>query len=114
MLGGHKDNFLFEIGNPFRRNHFLRTYRDPTYHKIEINWQAAVKEGRMSKEFIDEMRREAFFDVMYDVKFPDEEDIDTAGYMPLWTAKELDRLYVDGIDLFGTKKLSRLAFSLVG
>ena len=105
MLGGHKDNFLFEIGNPFRRNHFLKTYRDPNYHKIEINWEKAVAEGRMSIEFINEMRREAFFDVMYEVKFPEEEDIDTAGYMQLWTEKELDRAYVDKIELFGQKRL---------
>ena len=25
MLGGHEDNFIFEIGNPFHRNHFFKT-----------------------------------------------------------------------------------------
>lgn len=105
MLGGHKDNFLFEIGNPFRRNHFLRTWRDPLYHHIKIDWKQAVAEGRMTKEFIDEMRREAFFDILYNVNFPEEEAIDTKGFMVLITEKKLDLAYVEDIDLFGELRL---------
>jgi len=105
MLGGHKDNFLFEIGNPFRRNHFLRTWRDPLYHHILIDYKKGIEEGRITKDFIAEMRKEAFFDVLYECKFPEEEAIDTEGYMPLLTEKELDRAYVEDIDIFGTLKL---------
>jgi hypothetical protein len=31
MLGGYKDNFLMQIGNPFYRNHFYKAYRNPAY-----------------------------------------------------------------------------------
>jgi len=105
MLGGHKDNFLFEIGNPFRRNHFLRIWRDPNYHHIKIPWQQGVAEGRVSEEFIDEMRKEAFFNILYDVEFPEEEAIDAKGYMPLLTEKQLELAEVKDIDLFGELRL---------
>ena len=33
MAGGTADNFIIELGNPFRRNHFLRSCNDKRYHK---------------------------------------------------------------------------------
>lgn len=105
MLGGHKDNFLLEIGNPFLRNHFLRTSRDPRYKHIVIDYRQGIKEGRIMEDFINEMRREAFFSILYDVKFPEEESMDSQGWMPLFTEEELDRAYVDKIDIFGSKKM---------
>jgi len=105
MLGGHKDNFLFEIGNPFRRNHFLRTWRDPNYHHILVDYKQGIKEGRITEEFIDEMRREKFFDIMYECKFPEEEAIDTKGYMSLVTEADLDRAYVEDIKIFGRLRM---------
>jgi len=105
MLGGHKDNFLLEIGNPFRRNHFLKVNRDSLYHHILIDYKQGIEEGRITEEFINEMRREAFFDVLYECKFPDEDSIDTQGYMPLFTETQLDASYVDDIDLFGEMRI---------
>lgn len=75
MLGDSKDNFLFEIGNPFHRNHFLRSYNDPNYNVMKITGEQGVKEGRISREFLDEMRGEANFRVMYDCDFPEEESV---------------------------------------
>lgn len=83
MLGGHKDNFLFEIGNPFYRNHFHRTWHSPLYEKIFADWRVAVDEGRFSNSFIDEMRDEALFDVFYDCTFPDATAVDDKGYRQL-------------------------------
>jgi len=105
MLGGHKDNFLFEIGNPFNRNHFLRTFRDPNYHKIVIDWRQGIKEGRVAQEFIDEMKKEAMFGVLYECEFPEQTAIDSKGYSPLLTEMDLDRAYLEDIQLFGEKRL---------
>jgi hypothetical protein len=89
MLGGHKDNFLFEIGNPFKRNHFLRSFHNPYYKKIVVDWQMAVKEGRLQQKFIDEMRKEAFFGVLYDADFPKEDAVDVDGWAVLVTEEEI-------------------------
>lgn len=72
MLGGHKDNFLAKIGNPFRRNHFLKSFGDPRYKKIVVDYKQGIKEGRQRKEFFEEMKKEAFFDILYECKFPEE------------------------------------------
>lgn len=106
MLGGHKNNFLFEIGNPFKRNHFLRSSRNYDYKKIIIDWKQAVEEGRLQKSFIEEMRKEAFFDVLYEVKFPEEDAVDQDGWSALITQTELERAFRNGKpDSFGEKRL---------
>jgi len=85
MLGGHKDNFLFEIGNPFYRNHFYRTFtHDENYEKIFADYKTALGEGRFTESFIDEMRKEAMFDVYYECKFPDESTINADGYRSMF------------------------------
>jgi len=85
MLGGYPydDQFLIEIGNPFNRNHFLRTWQGTRYHKIFIDYIQGLKEGRYSPEFIEEMREEAFFSVFYECQFPEENEIDADGYRTL-------------------------------
>lgn len=101
MLGGHQDNFLFEIGNPFRRNHFYRTARDPLYHKIFIPYQHGIDEGRITREFIEEMRKLPMFDILYECKFPEADAVDNQGYAPLLLEQDLDRAYVGDIPMFG-------------
>lgn len=93
MLGGFKDAFLMKIGNPFYRNHFLRTSKNKGYHKIHIDWQQAVAEGRYTMEFIEEMRHEPFFDVLYEVKFPPDDEVVTGGYRRLFN----DTMIADAI-----------------
>lgn len=85
MLGGHKDSFLLKIGNPFYRNHFLRTSNNKKYFKIRITWEQAVAEGRLTMEFIEEMRHEPFFDVLYEVEFPPDDEVVTGGYRRLFS-----------------------------
>lgn len=85
MLGGFKDNFLFEIGNPMRRNHFLKTSLDPSYHHINIDCEQGIKEGRVTREFIEEMRTKPMFSVLYENKFPPQDTIDDSGYSPIYT-----------------------------
>lgn len=95
MLGGHKDNFLIKIGNPFNRGHFFKTWASGQYHRIFIDYQRALDEGRYPKEFVDEMAAEALFDILYGCKFPEEGTIDAKGWLPLITGLELERAVVD-------------------
>ncbi len=99
MLGGYPYNetFLLEIGNPFYRNHFYRTWNDDNYNKLFIDYRIGLEEGRYSPEFIEEMRKEAFFDVFYECKFPDEDTVDEHGYRVLITNDELDACFTENI-----------------
>lgn len=105
MLGDNRDNFLVKIGNPFKRNHFLKSYQSDDYHKIVINWQQGVEEGRFAPEFIEEMRQQAFFDVFYEVKFPEADSMDEGGWLPLLTDLEIEKAFVEDGQPFGDKRL---------
>ncbi len=105
MLGGHKDNFLMKVGNPFHRNHFLRTWRSDRYYKIFIDYKRALEEGRFTKEFIDEMREEALFDILYECKFPEADAIDMQGWLLLLTDADVERAFVKEEIPFGEKRL---------
>jgi len=104
MLGGYHDNYLFKIGNPFRRNHFLRSFRDDKYYKLTVDWKKSVAEGRIKQDFVDEMRKEAFFDVLYDCQFPPEDYIDEKGWMPLLSEKDIQMAQEEG-DHFGQERM---------
>lgn len=90
MLGDQTDNFYLKIGNPFKRNHFYKSHRDPLYNTINIDYPQGIKEGRITQEFIDEAKNKPFFDVLYNNIFPDAEAIDDKGYSRLITDKEFD------------------------
>lgn len=83
MLGGTQDNFLLEIGNPSFRNHFMRTWFGERYVKIFMDVYGALKEGRYTPDFIEEMKEEAGFEWLYECLFPDAEDILANGYRRL-------------------------------
>lgn len=85
MLGGFKDSFLMKIGNPFYNNHFERTSKSKKYFKIRVDWRQAVAEGRYTMDFIEEMRLEPFFDILYEVKFPPKDEVVTGGYRRLFS-----------------------------
>ena len=106
MLGGHKDNFLMKVGNPFNRNHFLRTWKSPKYHHVFIDYKRALSEGRYTEEFIEEMKEEALFDILYGCQFPDEGMIDRAGWTPLLTDGDVERATVgEDEPIFGEIRL---------
>lgn len=107
MLGGYPyhDTFLLEIGNPFYRNHFHRTWHDDLYHKVFIDYHTGLKEGRYSPEFIEEMRKEALFDIFYECKFPDEDGIDDKGFRPIITSETVEKNYTDAYENQGELKL---------
>ncbi len=96
MLGGYpyEDTFLLEIGNPFYRNHFYRTWNTQRYNKLFIDYHVGLTEKRYSEEFIEEMRDEAFFSVFYECRFPEEDAIDEDGYRQLLTNEGITRAFI--------------------
>lgn len=95
MLAGQKKIFLMKIGNPYFRNHFLKSYRDPDYKKIVIDYQQGLTEGRLNAEIVKKAKDEVNFDVLYECKFPSEAAQDAKGYAILISESDLDRVYVE-------------------
>lgn len=95
MLGGTKDNFLLEIGNPVYRNHFHRTWFGDRYQKIFMDVYMALAEGRYTQDFIDEMKDEAGFGWMYECLFPDATEVLANGYRRLISDIVVDDAMVD-------------------
>lgn len=105
MLGGFKDNLLIKVGNPFNRNHFLRTWESGLYHRIFIDYNRALDEGRYSSEYISEMQKEALYDILYECKFPVAGRMDARGWIPLLSMDEVKRSFVDAQAPFGKLKM---------
>ena len=94
MVGGYTAvgrDFVCKIGNPFRRNHFLKSERDPKYFKINADWRVGVKEGLLTEEFVEEMRPKPGFKVLYENKFPEDNELDTHGWANLFTEDDVER-----------------------
>lgn len=106
MLGGSQDNFLIKIGNPFTRGHFLRTWLGGKYHRIFIDYKRAIAEGRYSQDYINEMKDEAMFDILYACLFPESSTMDTKGWLPLLTEVEIERATVEAEEPFGNFRLA--------
>ena len=96
MLGGHQDNFLLKIGNPWQPNpnHFYKTWYQSNYNRIFIDYKMALKEGRYTEEFIEEMRQMPFFDVLYECKFPPEDAVLEGGWRKIITEREVQNAFV--------------------
>ena len=106
MLGDNaEDNFLFKIGNPFLRNHFLDSYVDPSYNKIIIDASQGVHEGRISQSLIDEMRKFSFFDVLYGVKFPSAESVDSEGWSYILTEEDIKTSEARNQEPYGIRRM---------
>ena len=55
MLGDNETSVLIEISNPVNRdNHYYEHWLNPRYRKIHIGWRQALKEGRVSLNFLQE------------------------------------------------------------
>jgi hypothetical protein len=79
MLTANPDAKLVILVNPWKTNHFAyKAWKSRRFRKIHIPWQQGVQEGRVTREFIEEMREELTpieFKVLYDSEFPtDTED----------------------------------------
>lgn len=90
MLGDDPhNNFMAKIGNPFVRNHFLKSYHDPLYHKILVDCYRSLKEGRITQATIDENRPYIYFGVLYECKFPRASEVDESGWLYLLTDDDI-------------------------
>lgn len=96
MLGGYRDNFILKIGNPWQPqpNHFFKTWHQSNYNRIFIDYLQAIKEGRYTMEFIDEMRDMPFFDVLYECQFPAEDAVVEGGYRKLITTTQVINAFI--------------------
>lgn len=97
MVGGsegtEQSTFLLEISNPFYRNHFWRTWVGERYMKIFLDVYGARVEGRYSDDYIDEMKDEAFFDVLYECHFPEEDDA-PSGFRSLLGLSHIENAFI--------------------
>ena len=101
LAGKGEDTFLLKIGNPFYRNHFLKSWQNPNYKKIWIDYRIGLADGRYTPEFIEEARTKPKFDVLFECRFPSEGAIDTEGWSPLITQTELEQAITDEFNPFG-------------
>ena len=93
MVGGFTNmntDFVVKIGNPFQRNHFLQAQEDPKYHKINIDFERGIQESRLSREFVEEMRKKPYFRVLYENKFPESDDIDAKGWTQMFSEDDVE------------------------
>ena len=104
MLGEQIDNFLVKIGNPWDMEHFRKSFEDPKYHKLIIDCWTGLKEGRYVKDYLDEMARQPYFDVLYECKFP-ATGADDKNWVPLLSREEIERAMTDQCQGFGENKL---------
>lgn len=102
IAGKGAEAFYCKIGNPFYRNHFLKSFRDDKYHKVFIDYQQGLKEGRYNEEFISEARSKPYFDVLYECKFPKADAIDASGYSTLIGEDFLFAKMRDVVPMVGT------------
>lgn len=106
MLGDHPDdNFLFKIGNPFTRGHFLKSFVDPEYNKLVVTAEDAIHEGRINRETIEEASKFSFFDVLYKCEFPPAEAVDDSGWMHLFNEKHIQTAQERKQEPHGKKRL---------
>ena len=105
MLGDDPNSFLCKVGNPWESEHFRNSFEDPQYKKLIINYAQGIREGRITPERVDEMRKQPFFDILYECNFPKSGMIDEKGWIPLLSREEIKEAMVDPTEGFGVKKL---------
>ena len=101
IAGKGKDAFYCKIGNPFYRNHFLKSNNDENYKKILIDYKQGLLEGRYTQEFIEEARIKPYFDILFGCEFPKPDAIDAEGYSSLITEDILYSKIKPDNELFG-------------
>lgn len=110
MLGGHKENFLLKITNSFGRNHAFRSRNDPKFKKFIIDFKQGIAEGRITPEFIEEMRETldpVMFGILYECVYPPSDMVEDGGWMALLTPEQVEEAQkrAPEIQSIGTKKL---------
>lgn len=103
MLTADTDAKLVILVNPWKTDHFAyRAWKSKRFRKIHIPWQQGVREGRVTREFIEEARKELSpleFKVLYDSEFP--ADVEDALIKWSWIEQAQERQ----INFTGTPRL---------
>lgn len=88
MVGGQEKGRIIKLGNPWntwdkiggkvtgRFNHFYRAFKSDRYEKISVDFEQGIKEGRLTRDFINEAKEELDpreFLVQYECKFPPDD-----------------------------------------
>jgi len=77
MLGDSNDSCFVGIGNPWHKNSPMwEEWINPNWLKIQIGFDIALKEGRITEDFINEQKQvltEQEFQILYKAEFPEEE-----------------------------------------
>lgn len=102
MLGDNPDNFYVKIGNPWdsmdisgEEHHFYASYQDTSYYTINIDYMVGLAEGRLSREFINEVSKKPNFSVLYENIYPSADKADKDGYLPIFTDAMLKKAIVE-------------------
>ena len=101
LAGKGEDTFLCKIGNPFYRNHFFTSWLDKNYKKVFVDYHIGLLEGRYVPSFIAEARTKPYFDILFESRFPAEDQQDKEGWTPLITETELKTALTDSWNPFG-------------
>lgn len=89
MAGDKPEGVLIiELFNPWNRDNKVHEHiNDPNWDYTHIGWKDAIKDGRTTKEFVEEQKRELTpleFQVLYESQFPDESEDQL---IPYWAIK---------------------------
>jgi len=98
-------HLYLKIGNPFYRNHFLKSHNDKDYHNIWFDYQTGIDEGRYTEEMVNKARSKPGFNVLYEVKFPDADAVDDKGWANLLTDEDIEAVMVENGQGFGFLKV---------
>lgn len=100
------DYFYMKVGNPFTRGHFLKSYRDPRFWKMNCTYEDGIKEGRLTEDFISMAKGKPNFDILFSNKFPAADMVDKDGWTPLLTDDEIENAMVNEyIPMFGERRV---------
>jgi len=79
MVGDNPENSIeIELYNPWRTDNKAYEHTlDPEWEVMHIGWEEAVKEGRTTRKFVEQQRKDLLpdeFTVLYESKFPEQAD----------------------------------------
>lgn len=127
MLGGHKDNFLLKITNSFGRNHAYKSSEiaaydrakpriprpneytsDAGYHVIKIDYVQGIQEGRISPEYVEEMRGildPVMFGILYECAYPPSNMVEDGDWMLLFPPELVEEAQKRTVQSVGYKRM---------
>lgn len=102
MLGDSTDNFYVKIGNPWASidvngeiHHFLDSFTNQGYFSVNYDYLTGLAMGRLSKEYIEEVKKKPNFDILFENIYPDADKVDKNGYMTLFSHKAVKKAIIE-------------------